>query len=364
MWMSGNILQVVKSYTCSGPPLQSILSGTVPISPGIWYHVGFYAGPDSLKLYVNGVLDKKMLSANPITYSATTKVYLGGTNISPNYPLNGSIDNVRFYNRKISNAEMYQLYLTDPSCIQYPVSTFSFSPSSICAGSSVSMTDLSSNTPTSWNWQTAGASSASSAVNNPTLTFPNPGTYSIALTAANGLGGGNTSVQTITVLPNPLISIASSSVFCSGQGGTLTASGVNTYTWSSNQNGSAIAVNPTQNTTYTVAGTSSIGCTNTAQQSITVSPLPAININGNNVCIGGSTNLTASGGSATYTWNTGATGNVLTVSPLIATTYTVKGTDNVGCANTTQKSIAVNLLPQLSVGGNTVICQGLFTSLW
>ena len=44
---------------------------------------------------------------------------------------------------------------------------------------------------------------------------------------------------------------------------TLTASGANTYTWSTNQTDTTIAITPTITTTYTVTGTNAMGCINT-----------------------------------------------------------------------------------------------------
>jgi hypothetical protein len=81
-----------------------------------WYHVGFYAGPDSLILYVNGQFNGSVPNLNPLMYDAGASVYLGNRNQPFNFPLQGSLDNVRFYNRKLSSAEFNQLYLTDPAC--------------------------------------------------------------------------------------------------------------------------------------------------------------------------------------------------------------------------------------------------------
>jgi hypothetical protein len=63
----------------------------------------------------------------------------------------------------------------------------------------------------------------------------------------------------------PQITTATSStLICSGETSTLTASGALTYTWSTGANSPAIIVSPSVTTTYTVDVTYSNGCTNSA----------------------------------------------------------------------------------------------------
>lgn len=96
---------------------QVILNSTVAPVANTWYHVGFYAGPDSLKLYVNGNLAGAAANTHQLAYGQATHVYLGGSvGATINLPMHGSMDNVRFYNRKLNNAEFNQLYTQDPAC--------------------------------------------------------------------------------------------------------------------------------------------------------------------------------------------------------------------------------------------------------
>lgn len=117
-WVPGGFrLQMAKADNSCSLPGQATLNGTQVLNPGIWYHVGFYAGADSLKLYLNGALESTLANSNPLLYNPTTKVYLGGSNVPAFHPaLDGSLDNVRFYNRKLSGAEMLALYIQDPIC--------------------------------------------------------------------------------------------------------------------------------------------------------------------------------------------------------------------------------------------------------
>jgi len=88
------------------------------------------------------------------------------------------------------------------------------------------------------------------------------GNYSVAIT-----GGTNCSVsslsQSISVNAAPTITVTSSaSVICVGQTATLTATGASTYSWTNGPNAASYTVNPTSNTTYTVAATAANTCTN------------------------------------------------------------------------------------------------------
>jgi hypothetical protein len=71
-------------------------------------------------------------------------------------------------------------------------------------------------------------------------------------------------VDTIVANPLPiLMANTSHSVLCSGQTATISVSGASTYTWSTAQTATTIAVSPTVQTTYTVTGTDVNGCANT-----------------------------------------------------------------------------------------------------
>lgn len=108
--------QAVKAnFMCSAQGQTIAYSTTSNYQAQTWYHVAFWASADSMKLFVNGVQEGLAQIPQPMVYG-TTGVILGGTNNTPNVPLNGTLDNVRFYNRKLSNSEMMQLYQQDPQC--------------------------------------------------------------------------------------------------------------------------------------------------------------------------------------------------------------------------------------------------------
>ena len=76
----------------------------------------------------------------------------------------------------------------------------------------------------------------------------------------------------------PIITVNSQTI-CYGVSASLTASGGNTYSWSSSGSTSnPLLVSPHITTNYTVTGTSALtGCSNTAISTVTVNPLPVVN---------------------------------------------------------------------------------------
>lgn len=81
--------------------------------------------------------------------------------------------------------------------------------------------------------------------------------------------------------------------------------------------------------------------------SLSVSP-------GASVCLGSSITLTATSNS-TYTWSTNASDTSITVSPVVATIYSVTSS-NASCRTTATVNVSVTPIPTLSVSGPTVAC--------
>lgn len=82
----------------------------------------------------------------------------------------------------------------------------------------------------------------------------------------------NCEIQELYLAAKTAVSFNSSSTtICRGQAITLTASGLNTYTWSTGSNASSINVSPLVSTTYTVSGTNTVtGCSATNSISVIV----------------------------------------------------------------------------------------------
>jgi N-acetylneuraminic acid mutarotase len=191
------------------------------------------------------------------------------------------------------------------------------------------------------------------------LPLSNSGNYSLTVTSV--LGCSSSAVQSISLSPNPTISVTTPSLTCSGSSLSLIANGANTYTWSANagsSNSSSIIVSPTSSVIYTVSG-SNTNCSSAVQVTLTVYPLPTLTINAStlSVCHGNTVILTANGATS-YTWSGGISNN-LAFAPNTSTSYSVIGASSVGCFNSQPVSITVtvNPSPLISVNSGT-ICQG------
>ncbi|HYQ58205.1 MAG TPA: PKD domain-containing protein [Draconibacterium sp.] len=75
--------------------------------------------------------------------------------------------------------------------VEAPVAAFAAVNTIISEGQSVTFADQSTNSPTSWSWTFEGGTPATSAIQNPTVVYATPGSYSVTLIAGND-GGSNT----------------------------------------------------------------------------------------------------------------------------------------------------------------------------
>ncbi len=189
---------------------------------------------------------------------------------------------------------------------------------------------------------------------NPAHTYTNSGTYVIRLNASHmTLNAGCVSSKTlaVTVLSPPVL-VATSGTICSGDVYISTATGANTYTWSTGANTQSIIVSPTVNTTYTVTGSN--GCAvNSQTVDVSVNPLPSVLVNSGTLCVGESFTIIPIG-AISYTFSSGSS----VVTPIINSTYTVVGFDINGCAGSAISSLSVNVSPNLTISSPTLVCEG------
>lgn len=88
-----------------------------------------------------------------------------------------------------------------------PTALFKSDKQMICVGQTITFTDQSNvGIPDSWAWEFEGGTPNISSVQNPTVTYNSPGTYSVQLVSSNTIGSSNPAIKIgyITVLPSPI----------------------------------------------------------------------------------------------------------------------------------------------------------------
>lgn len=149
-----------------------------------------------------------------------------------------------------------------------------------------------------------------------------------------------------------------SPAICSGGSITLSTNAGSNYNWSTGGTTQSIVVSPTVTTQYSIAATSTLLCNSNAVVTVSVSggiPTLAVNASTNNVCLGKTVTLTATGAN-TYAW-TGGVSNGVGFVPTSSSTYTVTGTN--GCGTSTSAiSLTVAPLPVAVVVTPSQVCAG------
>lgn len=259
----------------------------------------------------------------------------------------------------------YTLYADASTCsdsatkkitILLPVTaTVSASKDTICPNEITMLTARGSETPTSYKWNN-GATTSSINV-SPSLT-------SRYIVTVYGPCDSINDTMTVTVIPPVKPIISGSLSKCKGQEDTLTVSGGINYLWSDGLTTDKYYTgNINADSTITVISYNSLGCSDTASFTITISPSPGILLTDTNNCLNGPAviHATASGtGHFTYLWSPGGeTNNSITV-PDTGQQYTV--TVSNGCS--AQQSIRLTpVIPSLNACCDKIIFQGDDTTL-
>jgi len=90
---------------------------------------------------------------------------------------------------EILNQSLHRVLFSIGDCQQAVsiIANFEASATQVCTGAQVSYSDLSSGGATNWVWSFPGASPASSSAQNPQVNYYTSGTYTVTLTAGNGI---------------------------------------------------------------------------------------------------------------------------------------------------------------------------------
>jgi hypothetical protein len=241
-----------------------------------------------------------------------------------------------------------------------PAVSISSSSLTICAGSQVV---LNGNGAGSYTWApfVPAAMTLSTGLST-TITPLSTTFYSVTGKANNGCLGTGTLIIFVNPVPSLTLTALNPSV-CLGGTSTLVAGGAQNYSWitvgpnTPTLNAPNVAViKPTATSVHFVEGISPAGCISQASINITVHALPSLSLSSSRpaMCRFQETAIISVTGATTYSWNTGATGSVITTPTLAnTTTYTVTGNDANGCSSKALITQTVTTCSGIAQGQNT-----------
>lgn len=272
--------------------------------------------------------------------------------------------------------------IISPCTAPAAATTTTATPSTICQGSSSSLTASGPATGVSYNVYTA-ATGGTNLGETPLSVSPTSTTtyYIETVTTGNTSCVSTTRTPvTVTVTPTPSATAGSNSPICIGQTINLTANTVSgaSYAWtgpngftSTDQNPSILNATATHAGTYSLTITSASCPSTVSTTTVVVNNVPTATPSSNSpICSGETLNLTANTvASASYAW-TGPNGftstdqnpSITNTTAAHAGTYTL--TITAGCSSSPVNTVVtINSSPTATAGGNTPICEGIALNL-
>ncbi|PBQ33652.1 hypothetical protein CNR22_18340 [Sphingobacteriaceae bacterium] len=146
------------------------------------------------------------------------------------------------------------------------------------------------------------------------------------------------------IAPSAPSAITGSTSICAGittTYNTIQTFGAASYTWSlpsgwsGSSSSTSISATPGSSGVFTLTSGNACGVSPQRTLNVTVNALPTLSISStsNLLCVGESATLSANG-AVNYTFNPGGSAGIITVSPVVNTTYSLSGIDANGCKNT------------------------------
>ncbi|HWQ90931.1 MAG TPA: LamG-like jellyroll fold domain-containing protein, partial [Clostridia bacterium] len=163
---------------------------TTLVATGVWYHVAGVRGPNTIEIYVNGVLERQTNVNFPQDYS-TRPLFFGSSGESWDRKFSGTLDEVSLYDRALTAGEIASLYEAgsagkskQPRLLSEPAGGVRYWGDSITLAAAAAGV-----APLNYAWekdgaQVPGASNALLVFNN--LQVTNSGDYLVTIANAHG----------------------------------------------------------------------------------------------------------------------------------------------------------------------------------
>jgi gliding motility-associated-like protein len=336
---------------------------------------------------------------NPITFNSTSTINAPGTINSYNWNFgdntSGSGSSVSHTYNSPGNYNVTLIVNSNNSCADtitqqitvYNNPTASFTHLDVCLGNAVNFTNTSTvNAPdviNSYLWA-FGDGSPTSTSTNPSHLYLNPGTYSVTLIATTANSCSDVTSINVNVYDAPTSSFTFNDecenilVSFTNTSSNPSSGTIASFAWNFGDGSPINTTNSNPTHTYTTAGTytvtlisysSNLGCSDTAQQTITIFPSPVSSFTFTNQCFGTAIPFTdqSTGTITNYNWSFGDNTNSGLQNPThnysAAGNYvvTLTVTSNNGCTNTSLQNITVYPSPTADFSA-TEVCNGMPTS--
>lgn len=332
----------------TAPTIYSLSCSSTSFCPGS------VSGPFTLNGSVNGEIYSLHLVGDSNAIPGTTMIGTGSPLTWTGIGIAGTVEAVAENVAGCQSVMNNQITLT-----QNPLpgaATAINGPTSICGGTTGVTYSIPNSIPnaTSYAWSVpVGSTITANYGTSITVNFGNT-SGNITVSGQNNCQGGATFSIPITVNSAPTVTITASpsTTICAGDNVDLTSTSNqsgSTFAWSTGQTGATINATPVTNATYMVTVTGPNTCSQTANVSINVVPIPTVAITmPNSVCLQEHVALSASplGG----TWTGLGVGNDTLYTEICGVgtqhlTYTVTSG---GCSATDDHYIVVNPLPYVT----------------
>ncbi len=240
-----------------------------------------------------------------------------------------------------------------------------------CQLATITFNDLSTDTDAgaayAWIFGDGNTSNIATAQN----TYLTAGPYNVQLSVTNSNGCLATKDTSIVIYPKPVAGFVKANV-CDGITANLTntssiISGNLNYSW--NLGDGTIITSENVGHDYATDGkygiqliaSSGFGCTDTITDSITIHPLPLVNLGGTIITCGSSYLFDAGNAGSAFVWSDFSTNQTFNVGT--DGNYSVTITSPDGCVASDLASVTLNTMPVTNLGNDTTVCDGLTLSV-
>lgn len=225
--------------------------------------------------------------------------------------------------------------------------------STLCNGESTDLVAV-VNEPVSYLWSTGATDSV--------ITVSTSDYYRVTVTNAFGCASEGAKLVMAHSAPSGVSIVGPATAVCRGDSVTLTVTGnASFFLWSTRDTTPSIRIKATSTTTYSVVASNTYGCSTTATYTLTVNAIPVASITGDTALCEGQVATLTSSNAQSFHWSTGSNNRSINVTT--SGTYSVVVTNSYGCTNSASLTVRFYEHPQVTITGDTALCQGETTML-